>query len=1728
MVAAIALGLAIVATVVSTGTLHAQGTTDYDADDDGLIEVSNLAQLNAIRWDLDGNGSSSSGYIAAFPDAVSGMGCPSTGCVGYELKANLDFDTNDSGAADLGDTYWNDGAGWEPIGDEGRTFNATFDGNGYTISNLFINRSRNNVGFFGHAGPSSFIRNVGLVSVNITSQNYYAGGLAGFSDGAVTSSYSTGTVTGLVSVGGLIGHLQSRSVAASYASGSVAGAGNVGGLIGSNIGGTITDSYAYGSVVGDGPVGGLIGSSYTGTISSSYAASSVVGARNFGGLIGDGARNQVADCYWDVNISGRTTSTGGTGKTTSQLRNPTGYTGIYESWGLGTDGNSRGAPWDFGTSAQYPVLNADGPDDDTQATWQELGNQRTVPDALVEVVLAASNDMEIVVSWTPPAWDGGSDIITYDVRFYSGATNDWTNLRSTPGLVVTIAFTNFNLEDQFQVRAVNAIGDGPWSSATRTDYDTDNDGLIDVSNLAQLNAIRWDLDGDGSSSNPGYAAAFPDAPSGMGCPDNRCRGYELTVDLDFDTNDNGVADAGDAYWNDGAGWEPIGVGGGSRFSEYFDGNGHAISNLFINRPNTDYVGLFGGNASGGFIRNMGVESVKITGRDWVGGLVGVNGGGIYDIYTTGTVEGNRGVGGLVGYHAGVITTSYSTVSVAGVEFVGGLVGSLIGVITISYASGSVTGTLIGAGGLVGYAQHGSDAIATYASGSVSGQYFVGSLVGVFQDSEIIASYAYGAVDAPGLGGGFVGNDYRSVVVNGYWDTQTTGREGSSGGVGKSTSDLRSPVDYSAIYLDWNSDTDGLPGGDDPWDFGTSAQYPVLKADLWDEDSIATWQEFGNQRTVPGPPEVLATTSSEGTYTIAWTPPAKDGGSYITSYDVRYIQTSADASDDANWTELEGAWTTGELQHVVPELGTDNAYNFQVRAVNVIGDGPWSANARHGRPAQPTGLNATPKNARVILRWTDPSDANIEKYQYWQKEGTGEFGAWTDVSGSDATTTSFTRTGLTNGTEYSFQIRAVNPAGNSPESDTVSATPNLVAPAKPTGLAAEAGHARVTLTWDDPSDSDIASYDYRQKEGEEEFGDWSGIPDSDTSTTTYLIRRLTNGVLYTFQIRAVNGGGESPASNSAEATPLQTINAFPIFAEDTGTREVPVRRATRTVSENTAPGEPVGNPVTASDFESGDLVYSLRGPDAPSFEIGSGTSQIVVGSETTLNFETEDTYSVLVVATDPQGSAESIDVTINVTENTAPVAEDDSTRVINEIFQVGSTASQVTIDVLANDYDPDGDDLYLHNWPTQTANGSVSEGPTPGSITYIPNRDFAGVDEFTYTIIDGVSGAGTPKTARAKVTVVVYRPPEVPDIDNEIILVEPGVPIIVGEPGDDVEVEFPGNGGGRPGGGGGRPFQVGVAFGVTLCSSGPRDKILIACAQVDLYDLAGALWDPRIPAPFTTAQMNIMVPDTKDTSIYRRSGTGGSWTVIPMCDRLLELECFNVTDREIMVDNITRFSQFAVTRPRSVQRPGGGVGSGGIGGVPQAIPTHTPTPTPEPEDDETDAPTPTPQPTPAPTLAPTQTPQPTPTPTLAPTHTPEPTPDETDAPTPTPDPALTKPASTSTGSQATRIQGAAGPTATPTPVGARTMGSSGSTPELPLIVPSATAPPAPASTKPAAPGDTPAPIAALSPTSGPTTTALPSGAVEDRGFPLWLWILIAAALLLVVVLLYTSRRLLRRT
>ena len=193
---------------------------DYDVDNDNLIEVDSLAQLNAIRWDLDGNGSptgDNGAYAAAFPHAAASMSCAAT-CIGYELTADLDFDTDGSGTANSGDTYWNGGAGWEPIG-RTTAYTGEFHGNGQTIASLHINRTRtlagllgieNQVGLFGKIGGAGFVHHVGLLNASVRTAGHDVGALVGFTQGnqtRVAASYATGTVAGTGQTGGA-GRLQ--------------------------------------------------------------------------------------------------------------------------------------------------------------------------------------------------------------------------------------------------------------------------------------------------------------------------------------------------------------------------------------------------------------------------------------------------------------------------------------------------------------------------------------------------------------------------------------------------------------------------------------------------------------------------------------------------------------------------------------------------------------------------------------------------------------------------------------------------------------------------------------------------------------------------------------------------------------------------------------------------------------------------------------------------------------------------------------------------------------------------------------------------------------------------------------------------------------------------------------------------------------------------------------------------------------------------------------------------------------------------------------------------------------------------------------------------------------------------------------------------------------------------------------------------------------------------------
>ena len=99
-----------------------------------------------------------------------------------------------------------------------------------------------------------------------------------------------------------------------------------------------------------------------------------------------------------------------------------------------------------------------------------------------------------------------------------------------------------------------------------------------------------------------------------------------------------------------------------------------------------------------------------------------------------------------------------------------------------------------------------------------------------------------------------------------------------------------------------------------------------------------------QSTVPGAPTIDTVTAGRNTsgltLTVTWTAPSDTGGSAITAYDVRYIETAADETDDANWTVVDDAWESGggALTYTISGLPDSTEYDVQVRASSATGDG----------------------------------------------------------------------------------------------------------------------------------------------------------------------------------------------------------------------------------------------------------------------------------------------------------------------------------------------------------------------------------------------------------------------------------------------------------------------------------------------------------------------------------------------------------------------------------------------------------------------------------------------------------------------------------------------------------------------------------------------------------------------------------------------------------------------
>jgi fibronectin type 3 domain-containing protein len=275
-------------------------------------------------------------------------------------------------------------------------------------------------------------------------------------------------------------------------------------------------------------------------------------------------------------------------------------------------------------------------------------------------------------------------------------------------------------------------------------------------------------------------------------------------------------------------------------------------------------------------------------------------------------------------------------------------------------------------------------------------------------------------------------------------------------------------------------------------------------------------------TIPSAPTNLAASGGDGLVSLSW-----NAASLASSYNVKR-STSAGGS----YTTIATGVTATSYSDNTVTNGTQ--YFYVVTAVNSAGESGNSNEASAtplGPPAPPTNLSATGGNAQVGLSWT----ASALATSYTVKRSTVTGGPYTTIV-SNLTTISYTDTSVTNGTTYYYVVTGSNSVGESGNSNQASATP-LGPPAAPGNLAATAGNAQVSLSWN----ASATATSYAVKRATVSGGPYTTVV-SNLTTTNYTDTGLVNGTTYFYVVTASNSVGESGNSNQAPATPTNVTNS----------------------------------------------------------------------------------------------------------------------------------------------------------------------------------------------------------------------------------------------------------------------------------------------------------------------------------------------------------------------------------------------------------------------------------------------------------------------------------------------------------------------------------------------------------------------------------------------------------
>lgn|GEM_PF-5363432 len=271
--------------------------------------------------------------------------------------------------------------------------------------------------------------------------------------------------------------------------------------------------------------------------------------------------------------------------------------------------------------------------------------------------------------------------------------------------------------------------------------------------------------------------------------------------------DLGGSNSNGPFYNGGAGWEPIGSPS-NPFTGGLDGNDFEILNLYINRPGSDYVGLFGYIAAGaGRIDAVLLPNVHVVGRDYTGGLAGYYDDTDYVLSRVlGMVTGRHKVGGLIGAGSPYIANWGSRADVFGTDYVGGTVGWLKDGELHSYSSslGHVINGNNYVGGVVGYAEN-SKLFYITAWGDIYGENHVGGAVGYLLDSTLGVGDSFAKITGVDNIGGLVGSNINSTIDQFDVDARVTvnGHNNVGGIVGNNTGTVSDSLSEAAVVGDVN-------------------------------------------------------------------------------------------------------------------------------------------------------------------------------------------------------------------------------------------------------------------------------------------------------------------------------------------------------------------------------------------------------------------------------------------------------------------------------------------------------------------------------------------------------------------------------------------------------------------------------------------------------------------------------------------------------------------------------------------------------------------------------------------------------------------------------------------------------------------------------------------------------------------------------------------------------------